>query len=132
MSFNFATASAELETFLKAELPTAWKVQASDLALGQTSAVVLTYTQGDVTTDAAGSELPRGVIGVAFTLWLSTPETDSKKGFPRLTAALPHLFRALDDNSSLLWTGAQRAVTDAGESLYTLPITLISTYSEEE
>lgn len=129
MSFEFATVAAELEAYLKPRLPEAWRVlDAAKLGTTKTVGVVLTYTQGDTGTKVDGQQLGAGQVGVDFALILSTPETDSAKGWPRLNAEAPHLFRALDAHSQLLWTDAERGILQSGESIYLIPIQVIATY----
>lgn len=132
MSFDFATAGAELEAYIRPLVPQTWKLQDSGAPLGQTSGVVVTYTQGNATTTIDGKGLGDGSVAVDFVLIISTPETDPIKGFRHLNAEAVHLFAALDEHPQLLWETAERGVLQGGESIYLIPIQVIATYSTQE
>lgn len=133
MSFEFSTVAAELEAYLTPLLPNEWRVvDAAKLGTGKTTGVVLSYAQGNAGTEVGGQATGRGSVSVDFALVLSTPETDSTKGWPRLNAAAPHLFRALDAHPQLLWEVAERATLSTGESIYLIPIQVIATITEPQ
>lgn len=133
MSFDFLTVAEDLEAYLKPLLPQKWRIQNANKPAGKVTGVALTYLQRDVSADAVGgTQIPVGTLGVGFDLQLSTPETDTTKGFARLTTEVLHLFRALDQSPYVSWSNAERGVLETGESTYTIPVTVLTTYNTQE
>lgn len=130
MSFEFETVAAELEAYLKPLLPSEWLVQDAFKTMRRTTKVTLTYAQGNADTKVDGTSMPNGTVAVEFALILRTPETDGTKGWPRLNAAAPHLFRALDTHAQILWETAEAGVQDSGESIYAIAIHVLVTYPD--
>ncbi|WP_322412075.1 hypothetical protein [Microbacterium invictum] len=132
MSFEFATVSQDLATYLTENVPEQWQVLDAEKFNGTPSRTILTYSQGNVTTSVDGQTMPRHALGVEFLLGLSVPGTDAAKTLPKLNAELPHLIEVLDTHPQLLWTTAERGRTGAGESFYALTVVAITTLTIQE
>lgn len=132
MSSDLVTVSADLEAYLKSELPTSWKIQDANIPLGATSGIVLTFGLIGFSNRVSGQQLPYSHLAAEFLLELSTPEKDAVKAQAKLLPAIPLLTNALDGATGMTWESAQRGITPAGESLFQIPVNiLVSTTSEE-
>ncbi|MDT0142792.1 hypothetical protein [Microbacterium sp. PRC9] len=133
MSSSFESVTADLEAYLKAELPTTWKVLDGSVGLGNTTGLVLTYGLTGFSNKSFGGQLPLTQFAAEFDLVLSTPERDLVKAQARLLPALPLLLKALDEAIGISWENVEKAITDAGETWFRIPIqVLVSTANSEE
>lgn len=128
MSSELVSAAADFGAFLEESVPDAWKVRnAYDLGTSKLSGVVLSYQQLDVLTQATGEQLPLGYVWITFRLVLSSPETDAKKGVPRVTRELATLLQVLDASPDIEWTEAEFARVETGESAFFIPVAFLAT-----
>ncbi len=132
MPFDLASSADDLEAYLTSKVPATWKVADAGKLTGGTVGVVLTYTQGDVRTSLGSNDIPPGAIVIDYALILSVPETDPVKGLAHINGELHHLINALDADSQLDWTTAERGVLPSGETIYLIPIQVIATYDTQE
>jgi hypothetical protein len=129
---TFETVSADLEAYLRAELPDTWKIQDGGKALGNTTGLVLTYGLSGFSTTIAGQQLPDSWFSADIDLVLSAPETDLVKAQARLLPALPLLFAALDAADGVRWEAAERVIQPAGETWFRVPVSILVTTTPEE
>lgn len=129
MSSELATVAADLQTFLEAEVPNAWKViNAEKLGTSKTTGVVVSWEQLDLSWLAdAKEELPEGWLWVTFQIVLSVPETDAVKAMPKLTTAAGTLLRIFDASPELRWgPDATRTRLETGESAFVIPLAVLA------
>lgn len=128
MSFNFSTVGAELEAFLKENVPSTWLVAHASKAQAKLTKVALTWQQLDIDSKNDNGRLPFGWASVTFDLVLSVPETDPVKSMERAMQELPSLLNLLDDHDQLHWESAEQRRLETGELAFLLPIAVLATY----
>lgn len=120
--------TADLVGSLTAAIPAAWVVRDAEARADRSNAVVLYYEQGDVVTTINGGPIPRGFVGVEYTLTLAAPEEEPTKGRVRVTEALMALLPILDTMPRLAWDTATKVRLQTGETCYRLEVVNLSRY----